>query len=313
MKYNFCVITEKKIRVDMYLSALFEEFSRSYIQKMIDSGQLLVNWIILRKNTKISNRDEILLEIVTIKLEEVKPEKMDLDIIFEDDGILVLNKNPGTNVHPVPWEGWKSSTLVNWVLDHCKEKLPTINWVERPWIVHRLDKDTSGAIMIAKNDKMMSYLSESIKQKKVWKYYLAIVSWILTKDNFKIESYIGRDPNDRKKMTLKNPVNPKLAVTFGKVLKHIDSKYSLIMLKLETWRTHQIRVHLSSIGYPIIGDRTYWNSKVNKTATTLFQLKRQALHAYFIEIDLFWKPMKFVAELKDDMKKIIREDVKTEF
>lgn len=313
MKYNFCVIYEKNIRVDMYLSALFKDFSRSYIQKMIDNGQLMVNWKILRKNTKISFMDEITLEVITTKLEEIEPEKMDLDIIFEDNNILVLNKNPNINVHPVPWEWWKSSTLVNWVLYHCKESLPTINWVERPWIIHRLDKDTSWAIMIAKNDKMMSYLSETIKDRKVWKYYLAIVSWILTKDNFKIESYIGRDPNDRKRMTSKNPVNPKLAITFGKVLKHIDSKYSLIMLKLETWRTHQIRVHLSSIGYPIIGDKTYWNSKVNKAAATLYRLKRQALHAYFIEIDMYWKPMKFVAPLKDDMMKIIGDEIKTEF
>ena len=185
--------------------------------------------------------------------------------------------------------------------------------MKRPWIVHRLDKDTTWAIMIAKDDKMMSYLSETIKEKKVWKYYLAIVTGILTKDNFKIESYIGRDPNDRKRMTSKNPVNPKIAITYWKVLKHIDSKYSLIMLKLETWRTHQIRVHLSSIGYPIIWDKIYWNSKINKQAATLYRLKRQALHAYFIEIELYWKLVKFVAELKDDMKRIIKDEIKTEF
>jgi len=313
MEYNFCTFIEKKIRVDMYLSTLFSDFSRSYIQKMIDNWQLSVNGNVLKKNTKILNKDEIILNIITNKLEKVLPEQMNLDIIFEDENILLLNKNSNTNVHPVPWKWWKSSTLVNWVLYHCKEKLPSINWVERPWIVHRLDKDTSGAIMIAKNDKMMSYLSETIKQRKVWKYYLAIAFWILTKDNFKIESYIGRDPNDRKKMTSKNPINPKLAVTFGKVIKHIDNKYSLIMIKLETWRTHQIRVHLSSIGYSIIWDKTYGNSKVNKQVATLYQLKRQALHAYFIKIDLYWKPIKFVAELKDDMKKIIKDEVKTEF
>jgi len=152
--------------------------------------------------------------------------------------------------------------------------------------------------MVAKSDKMMNYLSETIKDRKIWKYYLAIVNWILTKDNFKIESYIWRDQYDRMKMTTKNPVNPKLAITYGKVIKHIDNKYSLIMIKLETWRTHQIRVHLSSIWYPIIWDKTYWNSKVNKQVATLFQLKRQALHAYFVEIDLYWKKHKFVAPLK---------------
>lgn len=313
MIYNFCTLIEKKQRVDMYLSALFPDFSRSYIQKMIDNGQLKVNNNVLTKNTKINNKDEIILEVIKESLDEVLAEKMDLDIVFEDENIVILNKEPNTNVHPVPWEWGKSNTLVNGVLYHCKDDLPTINWVERPWIVHRLDKDTTWAIMIAKNDKMMSYLSETIKEKKVGKYYLAIVTWILTKDNFKIESYIGRDPNDRKRMTSKNPVNPKLAITYWKVLKHIDSKYSLIMLKLETWRTHQIRVHLSSIGYPIIWDKTYWNSKKNKQASTLYQLKRQALHAYFIEIELYWKKMKFVANLKEDMKKIIWEEIETIF
>jgi len=313
MKYSFCVILEKKSRVDMYLSALFVDFSRSYIQKMIDSGQLKVNGKLLTKNTKINNKDEIELEVIQESLEEVKAEEMDFDVLFEDENILVLNKEPGINVHPVPGRWWNSNTLVNGILYHCKDKLPIINGVERPGIVHRLDKDTSWSIMIAKNDKMMSYLSETIKEKRVWKYYLAIVSGILTKDNFKIESYIWRDPHNRKKMTSRNPVSPKIAITYWKVIKHIDSKYSLIMLKLETGRTHQIRVHLASIGFPIIWDKTYWNIKKNKQATTLYQLKRQALHAYFIEIDLYWKKKKFVAELKDDMKRIIQDDIKTEF
>jgi len=313
VKINFCTLIEKKQRVDMYLSALFNDFSRSYIQKIIDRWQVSVNSKKIIKNLKINNKDEISIEIVLEKLYEVLPEKMDFDVVFEDEEILVLNKESQINVHPVPGEWWNKNTLVNWVLCHCKENLPSIWWVQRPWIVHRLDKDTTGAIMIAKTDNMMNYLSKTIKDRKVWKYYLAIVSWILTKDNFKIESYIGRDQNDRMKMTIKNPVNPKLAITYGKVIKHIDSKYSLIMIKLETWRTHQIRVHLASIGYPIIWDRTYWNSRVNKQVATLYQLKRQALHAYFIEIDLYWKKHKFVAKLKGDMKRIIKDEIKTEF
>ena len=314
MKYNFCVfITEKNKRVDMYLSALFSDFSRSYIQKIIDRWQVFVNNKQINKNVKIKNKDEISFEIIVEKLDEVLAEKMSLDIIFEDDNILVLNKDAWVNVHPVPWEWWNNGTLVNWVLYHCKNNLPSIWWVERPGIIHRLDKDTTWAIMIAKNDKMMNYLSETIKNREVWKYYLAIVTGILTKDNFKIESYIGRDPYDRTKMTTQNPVNPKLAITYWKVLKHIDSKYSLIMLKLETGRTHQIRVHLASIWYPIIWDKTYWNSKINKQAATLYQLKRQALHAYFIEIDLYWKKHKFVAPLKNDMKRIIKDEIEAKY
>ncbi len=313
MEYIFCTLIEKKIRVDMYLSTLFSDFSRSYIQKMIDRGQLKVNWKTITKNIKIENRDLVNLKIVIQKLDDIKAQKMDFDIIYEDDELIVLNKEAWINVHPVPGEWWNENTLVNWLLYHCKNKLSSIWWVERPWIVHRLDKDTSWVIMVAKSDKMMWILSDKIKKRNIWKYYLAIVNWVLTKDNFKIESYIGRDPYDRMKMTTKNPVNPKLAVTYWKVIKHIDNKYSLIMIKLETWRTHQIRVHLSSIWYPIIWDKTYWNSKVNKQVATLFQLKRQALHAYFLDIELYWKKHKFIAELKDDMKRIIRDDIKTEF
>ena len=313
MEYIFCTLIEKKVRVDMYLSTLFSDFSRSYIQKMIDRGQLKVNWKTITKNIKIENRDLVNLKIVIQKLDDIKAQKMDFDIIYEDDELIVLNKEAWINVHPVPGEWWNENTLVNWLLYHCKNKLSSIWWVERPWIVHRLDKDTSWVIMVAKSDKMMWILSDKIKKRNIWKYYLAIVNWVLTKDNFKIESYIGRDPYDRMKMTTKNPVNPKLAVTYWKVIKHIDNKYSLIMIKLETWRTHQIRVHLSSIWYPIIWDKTYWNSKVNKQMATLFQLKRQALHAYFLDIELYWKKHKFVAKLKDDMKRIIRDDIKTEF
>ena len=207
MKYRFCVLSEKQKRVDMYLSALFSDFSRSYIQKMIDRWQVSVNWENISKNLKIKNKDEIAIEIVVEKLDEVHPEKMDFDIIYEDDEILVINKEPWINVHPVPWEDGNKNTLVNGILHHCKDKLPSIGWVERPWIVHRLDKDTSWVIMIAKSDSMMNYLSEIIKERKIDKYYIAIVNWKIKDREFKIESYIGRDPNDRLKMTTINPIS----------------------------------------------------------------------------------------------------------
>jgi 23S rRNA pseudouridine1911/1915/1917 synthase len=234
---------------------------------------------------------------------------MDFDIIYEDDEILVLNKDAWINVHPVPGFEGNKNTLVNWVLEHCKNKLPTIWWVQRPWIVHRLDKDTSGAIMIAKTDKMMNYLSDIIKQRKVDKYYLAIVFGKIKTRNFKIESYIWRDPNNRLKMTTVNPVNPKIAITYWEVIEHINNKYTLVKVKIETWRTHQIRVHLASLWYPILGDKTYWNSRVNKEVATLFRLHRQALHAWKLDLKLYWKDMYFEAKLKDDMKRIIPEKI----
>ena len=305
MIYKFCVITEKQKRVDMYLSALFSDFSRSYIQKMIDREQVSVNWKIISKNLKIKNRDEIEIEIVTQKLEEVLPEKMDFDIVFEDNEILVLNKEAWINVHPVPGEWWNKNTLVNWVLEHCKESLPSIWWVNRPWIVHRLDKDTSWLIMIAKSDSMMNYLADTIKNRQIDKYYLAIVVWKVKNPEIKIESFIWRDPNNRLRMTTLNPVNPKLALTSATVLEYIDNKYTLLKVKIETGRTHQIRVHLASIWYPILWDKTYWNVRVNKEIATRYQLHRQALHAWKLDLKLYWKDINFEANLKEDMKKII--------
>ena len=304
MIYRFCVIIEKQKRVDMYLSALFNDFSRSYIQKMIDRGQVSVNGEKISKNLKIKNKDEINIEIVVEKLEEVLAEDMDLDIVFEDDEIIVLNKEAWINVHPVPWEGWNKNTLVNWVLYHCKNKLPSIWWVQRPGIVHRLDKDTSWLIMIAKSDIMMNYLADTIKNREVDKYYLAIVVGQIKDREIKIESYMWRDPNNRLKMTTLNPVNPKLALTYATVLEYIDNKYTLLKVKIETWRTHQIRVHLASIGYPILWDKTYWNVRVNKEIATMYQLHRQALHAWKLDLKLYWKDVSFKAELKEDMKRI---------
>ncbi|MCP4523317.1 MAG: RluA family pseudouridine synthase [Candidatus Gracilibacteria bacterium] len=304
MIYNFCVLIEKQKRVDMYLSALFKDFSRSYIQKMIDRGQVTLNGETFYKNVKVKNHDEIRIEVILETLETL-PEQMNLDILYEDKEIIIINKEPRTNVHPVPGEGGRSGTLVNGLLEHCKENLPSIGGVERPGIVHRLDKDTSGAIMVAKSDKMMNYLSETIKERKVDKYYIAVVFGKVKNTEFKIESYMGRDKNDRTKMTTVDPANPKIALTTGKVLEYIDNEYTVLKIKIETGRTHQIRVHLASIGYPILGDKVYGNNRMNTRIATLYQLKRQALHAYELSFDLYGTRKTFIAPLKADMKKLI--------
>ena len=310
MKIKFCTYIEKKQRVDMYLSALFNDFSRSYIQKLIDKWDVKVNSKTITKNLKIENKSEIEIDIVLDKLDEIEPEDMNLDIIFEDENILIINKEAWINTHPVPGEGWKSNTLVNGALFHCRDNLPTIWGVERPWIVHRLDKNTSGAIMIAKNDNMMQYLQTLFKERKdISKYYIAIVHWIVKNTNFTIESYIGRDPNNRLKMTTINSVNPKIAITHWEVLGYIKNKFSLVRVKIETGRTHQIRVHMASIGHFILGDTTYWNPKINIEMKTIYQLKRQALHAHNLKLKLYEKDMDFKAELKNDMKKLISEDL----
>lgn len=306
MIIKFCVFSEKKVRVDIFLSALFPTYSRSYIQKIIDKWQVSVNSKKISKNLKINPRDEIEIEIIPEKL-EILPQKMDLDIIFEDENILIINKNPWINVHPVPWEGWTENTLVNGILEHCKENLGTINWVERPGIVHRLDKDTSGIILIAKNDFMMNYLASIIKDRKIEKKYFAIVSGIVKEKKFRIESEIWRDPKDRKKMTVKNPLNSKNAISEVEVLDYIDEKYTLLEVKILTWRTHQIRVHLSSIWFPILWDKVYGNEKINLEVFKKYWLQRQALHAKSLEFELYGKKVFFESELKNDMKKILEK------
>lgn len=301
MNYSFCVNIQKKQRVDMYLSALFWELSRSYIQKLIDTGCITVNGEQVKKNLKLVPRDEIQIrEIITST--EIKAENIPLNIIYEDENICVINKSPWINVHPTPGIEGKSGTLVNALLHHCKNALPVISGEQRPWIVHRLDKDTSWVILTAKNDTYMKLLSEKIKNREVKKYYIAIVAGVLNEETFTVRSDIGRHPIDKTKMTVKNPINPKHAITHGEVLGYIDNTYSVLKIDLETGRTHQIRVHLASIGYPIIGDKVYGNPRTNETVKTLFQIHRQALHAYEFHIDLYGTSQIFKAKLQEDMR-----------
>lgn len=304
MKFHFCVYKEFPTRVDLYLSTLFSDFSRSFVQKMIDRWMVKINGQEITKNTKIKNKDEIIIDVVK-ESQRVESEDMGLDIIYEDDSILIVNKDAWVNSHPVPWEYGKTGTLVNAVLYHCAGNLPCISGEERPGIVHRLDKDTTGCIMIAKNDKMMYYLQGIIRRRKVDKYYLAIVYGTVKERDFTIESYIGRHPTDKTKMTTKNPINPKLAITHGHVVKYLDDNLTLLKIKLETGRTHQIRVHLASIGFPIIADKVYGNEEVNKKIEKKYGLTRQALHAYQLEFELYKQKRHFEAPLKADMKTII--------
>lgn len=304
MKYYFSSYIQNPQRVDIYLSALFQDFSRSYIQKLIDKWHITVNGEKITKNLKIYSKQEFLVDVL-VESTDIQAENIPLSIVFEDENILIINKEAGIVTHPTPGIEGKSGTLVNAVLYHCRENLPTIGGEERPGIVHRLDKDTSGLIMIAKNDQMMKYLSGIIKERKVDKYYIAIVSGLVQDKKITIESYIGRHPTDRTKMTTKNPLLPRDALTHAEVLEYIDDTYTVLKVKLETGRTHQIRVHLASIGHPIIGDSVYGNPDINTQVKKDFWLTRQALHAYELELELYGKKQKFIWELKDDMKQIV--------
>ena len=296
---SFCVFVEQK-RVDMFISALFTDFSRSYVQKLIDSWAVVSNNSVVKKNIKIKKYDQITISLRN-KKSSIEAENIMLDIVYEDENLLVINKDAKVNTHPTPGEAWKSWTLVNAVLYHCWDNLPVINWIERPWIVHRLDKDTSGLICIAKNDAMMQHMSGIFQKRSIEKYYIAIVSWKIKDQNIHIESDIGRDPQSRIRMTTRSPINPKYASTRAECIGCIDDTYSVLKVKLETGRTHQIRVHLASIGYPIVWDSIYGCEKVNQKVATKYGVTRQMLHARELQFSLYQKQKIFVAPFKNDM------------
>lgn len=299
--FEICLINRKAQRVDTLLSTLFSDMTRTYIAKCIEQWDIRVNNNSVKKNALVQYGDVVFFREI-ISSYDILPENIPLDIIYEDDNLIVLNKNPGINVHPVAWFEGKSGTLVNALLHHTQWNLPVISGEERPWIVHRLDKDTSGALLIAKNDTMMQYLSGIIKHRKIKKYYLAVVYWVPQEKSFTITSHIGRDRYDRTKMTLSNPINPKEAITHVEYLWSTAQGYSLMKIELETGRTHQIRVHLANMGLPILWDRVYGNSDVNKKVKKEFWVVRQLLHAHILEFQLYWKPISFTATLKNDMQ-----------
>lgn len=265
--------TDSGKRIDSFLADNTEEMTRSAVQKLIEEGSVEVNGKVPAKNYKLRSGDHICLSIPEPKLPEAKPENIPLDIVFEDDDLLVVNKPKGMVVHPAP--GNYDGTLVNALLYHCGDSLSGINGVLRPGIIHRIDKDTSGLLIVAKNDFSHKLLAEQIKEHSFTRKYRAVVYGNLKEDEATINAPIGRHPVDRKKMTVTQK-NSREAVTHYKVLKRYAG-FAYVELKLETGRTHQIRVHMSSIGHPVAGDPVYGPKKV------ITSLGGQCLHAYYIE------------------------------
>ncbi|RKD27846.1 23S rRNA pseudouridine1911/1915/1917 synthase [Caminicella sporogenes DSM 14501] len=256
-------------RVDLYLSRELNDISRSYIQKLIKSGKVKVNGeVIESKKYKVNENDEIHITIPEPEKLKLEPENIPIDIVYEDDDVLVVNKPQGMVVHPAP--GHYSKTLVNALLYHCNN-LSSINGIIRPGIVHRIDKDTSGLLMIAKNDRAHNFLAKQLKEHSITRIYMAVVHGKIKEDSGTIDAPIGRHPVNRLKWTVTEN-NSKRAVTHFEVVKRYKN-YTLVKLKLETGRTHQIRVHMSYIGYPLVGDPLYGIKKEK------FNLKGQVLHA----------------------------------
>lgn len=284
-------------RIDKYLSRLVTDSSRSAIQKLIESGSVKVNGSQVSKNYKVSADDEILMLQGELKTLDAEPENIPLDIVYEDSDLLVVNKPRGMVVHPAP--GNYSGTLVNALLYHCKDSLSGINGVLRPGIVHRIDKDTSGLLIVAKNDKAHIGLAEQIKEHSFTREYNAVVCGHLKGYEGTVCAPIGRNPKDRKKMCVTEN-NSKNAVTHYKVINEYEG-YSHVSLRLETGRTHQIRVHMAYIGHPVAGDFVYGNDK--KSA----YLNGQCLHAIKIGFvhPITNEYLEFNSELPDYFKEFL--------
>ena len=244
-------------RIDGVISAYTTDLSRNMVQRLIEEGQIKVNGNKIKPSYKTNLNDIIDINIPKAKEIDLKPQNIPLEILYEDNDIIVINKPKGMVVHPA--NGNPDGTLVNAIMAKCKDSLSGIGGEIRPGIVHRLDKDTSGAIIVAKNDKAHIKLSDDLKNHKIQKTYIALVRGIIKENEATINMPIGRSKQDRKKMAVDK--NGKEAITHFKVLKRYNEKYTLLEINIETGRTHQIRVHLSHIGYPIIGDDTYSNGK----------------------------------------------------
>ncbi|MBD1379955.1 RluA family pseudouridine synthase [Metabacillus arenae] len=284
-------------RIDKIISAYEPEWSRSQVQQWIKEGNVQVNGKQVKPNYKCQEEDHIYVEIPEPEILDLLPEELDLDIYYEDQDVLVVNKPRGMVVHPAP--GHLSGTLVNGLMAHCKD-LSGINGVLRPGIVHRIDKDTSGLLMVAKNDLAHESLVNQLVEKTVTRRYKAIVHGVIAHDQGTIDAPIGRDKQDRQSMTVTDE-NSKPAVTHFQVLERFTN-YSFIECRLETGRTHQIRVHMKYIGFPLAGDPKYGPKKT-------ISMDGQALHAAVLgfEHPRTGKYMEFEAQMPKELQKLLEQ------
>lgn len=261
-------------RLDVYLSEKNADITRSYIKNLIDEGKILVNSKKVKSGYKVKFNDSIDVEIVEKQAENIVPEDIPLNIVYEDDDIIIINKEKGMVVHPA--NGNYTGTVVNSLMNSHKDSLSSINGVIRPGIVHRIDKDTSGIIVVAKNDKAHKILADQFKIHSIKRKYIALVKGIIKEDNITIDKPIGRSTKDRKKMAITDK-NSRRAVTHISVLKRFyTSNVTLIEAELETGRTHQIRVHMASLHHPLVGDEVYGKRDPK------FKVEGQMLHAKYL-------------------------------
>ncbi|ROR29158.1 23S rRNA pseudouridine1911/1915/1917 synthase [Mobilisporobacter senegalensis] len=258
------------LRIDKFLSIQDIDLSRSYIQKLMKEESVIVNSVPVKASYKVTTGDMVVITVPEPTEMKIEPENIPLDIVYEDMDIIIINKAKGMVVHPAA--GHYSGTIVNALLYHCKEELSGINGVLRPGIVHRIDMNTTGLIVVCKNDKAHAFIAEQLKEHSITRRYNALVYNSFKEEEGTVEASIARHPIDRKKMAITTH-GGKRAVTHYKVLENFSSKYAYIECTLETGRTHQIRVHMASIHHPLLGDDVYGVAK------DPFKLEGQALHA----------------------------------
>lgn len=270
MKQEY-IVPEKSsgLRIDKFLTEICPDYTRSFLQKLLKSELVEVNGKPVKSSYKTAAGDTVTFEVPEAVEAEITAQEMPLDILYEDEDVILINKPKGMVVHPAA--GHYEGTLVNGLMHHCREQLSGINGVMRPGIVHRIDMDTTGVLIVCKNDLAHNSIAEQLKVHSITRKYYAVVFGSPKDDEGTIRAPIGRHPNDRKKMSI-NSKNGKDAVTHYKVLERFHG-YTLVECRLETGRTHQIRVHMASIGHPLLGDQVYGPAKQP------FRLQGQTLHA----------------------------------
>lgn len=304
-EYQIDIATENEnigARIDKYLSDELNHCSRSYIQKLLEAGSVKVNDKAIKANYKLKAGDDIYICIPEPEEIELKAENIPLDIVYEDDAIIIVNKPKGMVVHPAP--GHFEGTLVNALMYHCKDTLSSINGVMRPGIVHRIDMDTTGLVVACKNDVSHRVMADKFKIHDITRVYTAIVHNYFDRETGTIDKPIARCKTDRKKMTAAAaPANGRRAVTHYRVLEKLSHNFSLIECRLETGRTHQIRVHMASISHPLLGDPLYGPK------TKLIKTEGQVLHAGTLGFThpITGKYMEFHSGLPEEFNRILKQ------
>lgn len=285
------------LRIDKVISSILDDFSRAYIQKLLEEQHIIINTKAVKANYKVKQNDNIQIFIPDVENLDILPEDIPLDVVYEDKDIIIINKPKGMVVHPAP--GHLTGTLVNALMYHCKNSLSSINGVLRPGIVHRIDMDTTGLLVACKNDTAHRIMSDKFKIHDINRVYTAIVYNHFTEPNGTIDKAIARHKTERKKMAI-DQINGRHAVTHYQVIENLKNNFSLIECRLETGRTHQIRVHMSSINHPLLGDDVY--GPKNKT----FNTQGQVLHAGVLGFNhpITNEYLEFKSELPDYFQKI---------